>query len=36
MDRLKIKKLNDVKFKEQFQVIISNRFADSEIFDDDN
>jgi hypothetical protein len=35
MERLNLKKLNEVEDKEQYQVKISNLFADSENSDDD-
>jgi hypothetical protein len=35
MERFNLKKLNDVKFKEQYQVKISNRFTALETLDDD-
>jgi hypothetical protein len=36
MERINLKKLNDVEVKEQYQVKISNRFAAVENLDDDD
>jgi hypothetical protein len=36
MERSKIKKLNDMEVKEQYQVKISNKFAALENYDDDD
>jgi hypothetical protein len=36
MERFNLKKLNDVKVKEQYQVKISSRFAALENLDDDD